>query len=271
MSLFKGKVALITGGASGIGKAVGEHLAREGCRVVLADRNFDAANAAAASINDGGGQASGVLLDVTDPVAFERVVNDVARSHGSLDYLFNNAGVAIGGEIRDMSLADWNRVLDVNIRGVIHGVNAAYPLMIRQGSGHIVNTASAAGLLPVPGMTIYAMTKHAVVGLSTSLRGEGVRHGVKVSVICPGFINTPLLQTTDLVGVSRDDVFRRLPLVSVELLAKAILRGVARNRAIIPFTAFARTAWFLYRLFPAPVVALLARAGSLNPLLSGRK
>ncbi len=271
MSVFQNKVALITGGASGIGKAFGEHLSRQGAFVVLADRNTEGAAAAAAAIVAAGGQATAVTLDVTDPVAFERVVQEIAATRGHLDYLFNNAGIAIGGEVRVMTLADWNRLLDVNVRGVIHGVNAAYPVMIRQSSGHIINTASAAGLLPVPGMAIYGMTKHAVVGLSTSLRGEARRYGVNVSVVCPGFINTPLLENSPLINVDRDIAMNMLPLGNVDSLAVAVLRGVTRNRAIIPYTPFARIAWFLYRLFPQQTVNLIARNHAHNPLLAGAK
>src|SRR5207248_6593438 len=113
--------------------------------------------------------------------------------HGRLDLMVNNAGIGIGGETRELLLAHWDRIIDVNLRGVVHGVHAAYPVMIEQGSGHIVNTASLAGLLPSPGATPYAMTKHAVVGLSLSLRGEAAAYGVRVTAVCPGVVETPIL------------------------------------------------------------------------------
>ena len=125
-------------------------------------------------------------VDVTDAVAVQRLVDGTVAREGRLDLLFNNAGIAVFADARDTSLEDWNRLIDVNLRGVVHGVAAAYPLMVRQGSGHIVNTASAAGLLPSPANIAYAATKHAVVGLSLTLRAEAVHHGVGVSVICPG-------------------------------------------------------------------------------------
>ena len=172
MNVFTDKTAIITGGASGIGRAVGDELARLGAHVVLADRDGALAEAAAVSITQAGGRATAATVDVTDAAAVHQLVHDTATAYGRLDYLFNNAGVALAGEVFDMTLADWNRLIDVNLRGVVHGIAAAYPLMLQQRSGHIVNTASAAGLGPTPGFTAYAATKHAIVGLSTSLRGE---------------------------------------------------------------------------------------------------
>jgi len=104
--------------------------------------------------------------------------------------MVNNAGIGVGGEASELTLAHWERVIDVNLRGVIHGVHAAYPVMIAQRSGHIVNTASLAGLMPSPWLTPYAMTKHAVVGLTLSLRAKAAAHGVRVTAVCPGVVDT---------------------------------------------------------------------------------
>jgi len=182
--------------------------------------------------------------------------------------MFKNAGVALAGEVRDMTLSDWNRLIDVNVRGVVHGVAAAYPLMLAQGFGHIVNTASAAGLGPVPGFTAYAMTKHAVVGLSTSLRGEARRRGVRVSVVCPGMINTPLVQTMTLLNVDRAAALQQVRLLPAERCAASVLRGVAKNQAIIVVTPFAWITWRLYRLAPALVIRLLELGASRSPVLA---
>jgi NAD(P)-dependent dehydrogenase (short-subunit alcohol dehydrogenase family) len=190
---FDGAVALVTGGASGIGRALGEALARRGGRVVLADRQGDLAQEVAARIRANGGQAAAEELDVTDFPATSRLVEGTFRGAGRLDYLFNNAGVGVVGEARLYALEDWYRVLDVNLRGVIHGVQAAYPVMLRQGFGHLLNTASFAGLFPSPLVVGYCATKHAVVGLSTSLRIEAAASGVRVSVLCPGPVRTQAL------------------------------------------------------------------------------
>jgi NAD(P)-dependent dehydrogenase (short-subunit alcohol dehydrogenase family) len=190
---FHDAVAIVTGGASGIGAALGRELAHQGARVVLADRQLELASEVVATINGAGGKAEAVELDVRDAIAFDAVVALTIERHGRLDYLFNNAGIAIGGEMREYRLDDWRDVVDVNLMGVVHGVQASYGRMIAQGYGHIVNTASVAGLLPSPFMGSYTTTKHAVVGLSRALRAEAARYGVRVSTLCPGVIRTPIL------------------------------------------------------------------------------
>lgn len=251
MDAFAGKITIITGGASGIGLALGTALVQRGARVVLADVNGEAAQAAAHALS-ANGAATGVTLDVTNAASVDRVINETVAAHGRLDYLFNNAGIAALGDARVMTLSDWNRVVDVNLRGVIHGVSAAYPIMIRQGFGHMVNTASLAGLVPTPGGTAYATTKHALVGLSLSLRGEAAAHGVRVSVVCPGFIDTPIKDATHWLNADKDAVMKSLPfrLYPADACARDILHGVARNRAIIVVTTHAKLAWLIYRIAP---------------------
>jgi len=278
-TLFPGQVAVVTGAASGIGRALSTALARRGATVVLADIDEAGAKAAADQLADDelaaatGAGASGVALDVTDAAAFSELVGRAVTDHGRIDLLFNNAGVGMGGDVGDLSLVHWDRVIDVNLRGVVHGVAAAYPVMIRQGRGHIVNTASLAGLLPAPLLSPYAMTKHGVVGLSTSLRMEAAAHGVRVSVVCPGVIDTPLLDKgnpADLPAVASLPEGRRMLTRSIgqpypaASLADDVLVGVARNRAFIVTPRHARTAWAAYRAAPELFVrigpALLRRA-----------
>jgi len=275
MEMFADKVAIITGGASGIGRALGAALVQRGTRVVLADVNGEAAQAAASALGPSGA-ATSATLDVTDAASVERVVSEVVGTHGRLDYLFNNAGIAIMGDARHMTLTDWNRIVDVNLRGVIHGISAAYPIMIRQGFGHLVNTASLAGLTPTPGATGYAATKHALVGLSLSLRGEAAAYGVRVSVVCPGFIDTPIKDATRWLNTDRDAVLRSIPfrLYPPDACARDILRGVARNHAIIVVTTPAKIAWLLYRLAPRLMLRWVQSFAQRSPLLNqqrGRK
>ena len=163
---LENKVAIVTGGASGIGEALGEELAARGAEVVLADRQVDRARAVATRISDRGARATAVDLDVRDLDAFEQIVHDVRKRAGHVDYLFNNAGIGVAGEIELYEPADWDDVFDVNLRGVANGIHAVYPTMIEQRSGHIVNTASMAGLVATAGEASYAATKHAVVGLT---------------------------------------------------------------------------------------------------------
>jgi NAD(P)-dependent dehydrogenase (short-subunit alcohol dehydrogenase family) len=264
MNVFADRVAVVTGGASGIGRSLVTALAAEGARVVIGDLNGELAATVAGALGE---RVRAEYLDVTDAAAVQALLDGVVQREGRLDFMFNNAGIAVIADTRDTSLADWNRLIDVNLRGVVHGVVAAYPIMIRQGGGHIVNTASAAGLLSSPATTAYAATKHAVVGLSVSLRAEARLHGVRVSVVCPGLIETPIIQNAKVVGPTVERLLAESPLRlhSSDRLARAVLRGVARNRAIIPFTPEVRVMWALHRLSPAIPIRIASRLYRTSP------
>lgn len=252
---FAGKVAIVTGGGSGIGAAIVRALAGRGASVVIAD--IDEAAAKSVTEQIAAGSASTAVVDVTDSDAVADLVNQVAANHGSLDLIFNNAGIAVAGLVDQLTLDHWDRVIDVNLKGVVHGVHAAYPLMLRQGRGHIVNTASLAGLVPGPGLAPYVAVKHAVVGLSMSLRAEAAMRGVKVSAVCPGFVDTPLLDRVNPglpqteTGANAETLARMLgKLYQADLLAADVLRGVEQNRALIVAPRSARIAWRMSRYAP---------------------
>ena len=257
--LFRGAVAIVTGGASGIGLALGRALAGRGAEVLLADLDEEPAAEAAAEIRAGGGCAAAARLDVRDAEAFRRLAESTAERHGRLDLLFNNAGIAIAGEVTDYRQEHWDRLFDVNIRGVANGVQAVYPLMVRQGFGHIVSTASMAGLMPCPGGVSYGAAKHAVVGLSRSLRIEARRHGVRVSALCPGVVRTAILDDAGRHGEMLRPVdaevqrlaWKRLRPVRPDTFAERALRQVARDRSIIIVPGYWRIVWWLNRLSPA--------------------
>jgi NAD(P)-dependent dehydrogenase (short-subunit alcohol dehydrogenase family) len=252
--LFNGKIAIVTGAASGIGRAVATQMARLGATVCAADINEAGAQQTASLITGAGGNSYATKLDVTKSADVGKLVAGVAGRHGRIDYMFNNAGIAIVGETRDMTDRHWKKIIDINLMGVLAGTLAAYRLMVKQGSGHIVNTASLAGLIPVPLESSYSLTKYAVVGLSTSLRGEGAALGVKVSAVCPGFVRTPIIDNYIPVGFDPADLTSMPPkMTDVDKAAGIILRGVEKNKAIILVGPDAHIAWRLYKVWPGLV------------------
>ena len=256
MDHFQDKVAIVTGGASGIGQALCEHLGRKGAVVVVADINRKGVEQVASAITEAGGRAFAACLDVTRAEDVQKLVDKRIAENGRLDYMFNNAGIAITGDVRDMNLDQWRRIIDVNLMGVVYGTTAAYSVMHGQGFGHIVNTASLAGLLPVPTETAYSATKFAVVGLSTSLRLEAEDLGVRVSVVCPGFIQTGIFDAATILKANLGDLMKKIPfkLMKSTDAARIILRGVVRNQAVITLPSYARPYWWLYRFFPSALV-----------------
>jgi NAD(P)-dependent dehydrogenase (short-subunit alcohol dehydrogenase family) len=256
--IYDGAVAIITGGASGIGRALAEELSRQGCEVVVADLQVELAEEVTSQICANGGKASFFEVDVCDYHALEEVVKKTYARTGRLDYMFNNVGIGVGGEVRSYSIEDWNRVFNVNLRSVANGIQASYPIMIAQGFGHIINTASVAGLLPTPFLVAYSATKHAIVGLSKSLRTEAAYEGIRVSVLCPGVIRTPILDGGGKFGkmpgytppeLKQRIIFRFKP-SSADTFAGKVLKKVAKNRAIIVVPGWWKFPWLMNRMFP---------------------
>jgi NAD(P)-dependent dehydrogenase (short-subunit alcohol dehydrogenase family) len=197
MKDFKDKVAVITGAASGIGRALADHSARAGMKVVLADVEQEALAEAAANLQAGGGTVLAVRTDVSEAKDVEALAQKTLEAFGAVHLLCNNAGVATSGTvIWESSPTDWEWVFGVNLWGVIHGVRGFVPIMLAQNTQcHIVNTASLAGLMSFPRGSIYAVTKHGVVALSEALHHELAERGgkVKVSVLCPGLVKTRII------------------------------------------------------------------------------
>jgi NAD(P)-dependent dehydrogenase (short-subunit alcohol dehydrogenase family) len=257
--IFDGATAIITGGASGIGRAITEELAKRGCEVVLVDLQIELAEEVASAIRSAGGKGKAVKIDVTDFPAMDRIVQETVKRTGRLDYMFNNAGIVIGGYVNQYGIEDWNQMIDVNLRGVINGIQSAYKIMVAQGFGHIINTASMAGLMPGPGNVAYTTTKHAVVGLSKSLRAEASLMGVRVSVICPGVIRTPILERGGkygkmLIDISIEEMRRlleRLKPMPPNIFARKVLNAIAKNKAIIIVPSWWKLLWWMNRLSPS--------------------
>ena len=266
MNHFENKVAIITGGASGIGQALCEELSHRGAAaVIVADINGEGAERVASEIIKNGGRAKATQLDVSLEKETENLVDKTISEYGQLDYMFNNAGISMCGEVRDMDLEHWRRILDINLWGVIYGTTAAYRVMVKQGFGHIVNTASLGGLMPEPMATPYVTTKHGVVGLSTALRLEAAELGVKVSAACPGMVKTRVLESAIYVGVKPEEAIEEmssLKTTDVRKCARKIIRGVEQNRAIITDSALSQIFWWLHRVNPAILTPFLRKGMS---------
>ena len=260
MGSYRDKVAIVTGAASGIGLALGDALARRGASVILTDINGGPVEKAAAALRAAGHSAKSAVLDVTDRHAVTALVETTASDFGHLDYLFNNAGIGVGGEARDFAYEDWDEVVKVNLFGVINGIVSAYPIMVRQRHGHIINTASAAGLIPLPGEISYVASKYAVVGLSHCLRAEGRDLGVNVTAVCPGKIKTPIYETSKIINFDREATLSLWPTgITPERCAEIILRGVERNKSTIVITRLAKTLWWMQRLSPTLMIWSMQR------------
>jgi NAD(P)-dependent dehydrogenase (short-subunit alcohol dehydrogenase family) len=194
MQQLDGKVAVVTGGASGIGRAMAQRFAREGMKLALVDIEAGALERATADFEAAGAEVFPQVVDVSDADQMDGLAQAVLDRFGAVHVVCNNAGVASGGAMWELSTADWEFVLRPNLWGVIHGVRVFTKHLIAQDEGHIVNTASLAGLVSVPGVGPYNVTKHGVVTLSETLHSELAALGSKVgvSVLCPGFVNTRL-------------------------------------------------------------------------------
>lgn len=256
---YKDRVILITGAGSGIGKALAENLAHEGAIVYATDIDRQAVENVAAGAR---GTIVPLVLDVRDPEQFQKHADRIVKDCGRMDYLFNNAGIGLSGNAHELPLKFWNNILDINLRGAVNGITIIYPIMVRQGSGHIVNVASLAGFVPIGLLTPYSMTKHGLVGLSNALRIEARAFGVKVSAICPAAIETPLLDTPRPAELGETfwlpDIRRYLTKLAgapypVDKMVAEALKGILQNKREIVIPARARMVWRLNRLFPGLV------------------
>jgi len=246
------KIILVTGGGSGMGRALCEKLAEIGATVICTDINTQHADETVAIITRNGKNAVARKLDVAQLPDFEAVIGDMVKEHGRIDMIFNNAGIGITGELRDISIDQWKKVLDINFYGVLYGSQVAYQYMIKQGSGHIVNTSSLAGVVAyIPLITPYSVSKHAVVNYTRCLRQEAKLFNIKASIVCPGLIDTPIIGSLPAVNAdpswNRDSIKQFEPGISAGEAADYILKGVAQNKEIILFPQMARTIFLFAR------------------------
>lgn len=229
---FKGKSCLVTGANSGIGYALSEELLKRGATVYMAGRNPEKVAEAAGRLASYKDRVHTVVVDVTKPEQVQKAIEDTAAEAGKLDILFNNAGVGGTKQFETATLEDWKTIIDTNLWSVIYGVDAAVPIMLKQGFGHIVNTASLAGLIPFPMQALYSLTKFGVTGLSECLRFEYAEKGLHFSVICPAAIATPIW-SKGIDGKAQGEL--RIPddAYPVDKAASYILDRVAEHKGVI--------------------------------------
>jgi NAD(P)-dependent dehydrogenase (short-subunit alcohol dehydrogenase family) len=251
---FRGRTAIVTGAASGIGREIARQLAAAGAFVLVTDLPDTNIDTVAAAITEAGGSAVAMPVDVTRPEQLEAAIGRVVTEHGRLDLMFNNAGVAIFGEFDLVSLEEWDTTIDVNLRGAAHGATLAYRQMVAQGHGHIINTASVAGLVPVPLQAHYVATKHALIGMSKTLQLEAADHGVDVTIFCPAFVESGMFDNNTLHGTMEGTDTRKLVPISplaTDVAVRRLLAGVARRRSWVITPFYGRLGWWLERLSPA--------------------
>lgn len=241
---WRGKTVAITGAASGIGREIARVFAARGADLALADIDREGLQEVKQELASRGSKVYAQGVDVSVAGQVESFCDNTYREMGRVDVLCNNAGVGVGGRMEDISLEDWEWIISISLWGVIHGCHCFYPRMIEQGGGgHIVNTASNAGLFPAPGVTPYCTAKYGVVGFSETLRAEAALHGIGVSVVCPGLVATGITKTARISSGSRtmgprellrrmDDLYRRHA-PDPGKVAAAVIKGVERNRGVI--------------------------------------
>ncbi|MBI4898632.1 MAG: SDR family oxidoreductase [Actinobacteria bacterium] len=258
-STFGGKTAVVTGAASGIGREIALQLGAAGAFVLVTDV-ADGCDEVVAQIVSGGGGAQAMRVDVSRREDLAEAIGLVVGDHGRLDYMFNNAGVAIFGEFELVTLDDWDKIIDVNLRGVAYGAKLAYDQMLKQDDGgHIVSTASVAGLMPVPLQAHYCATKHAVLGMHKTLAVEAAEHNVRLTVFCPAFVQSGMFVNNTMRGsLENTDARKLVPIkpLSADKAVARLLAGVAARKPIVITPFYGRVGWWLERLSPSLAMRL---------------
>ena len=248
---------LVTGAGSGLGRAMAGRFARDGAKVLVTDVDVAAGEAAAKEI-----EAAFLPLDVTDEASWAAALDWCEREWDGLDVLVNNAGVASGGRFERISLADWDWIWEINLRGVVQGCRTFVPLFKRQGSGHLVNVASLAAIMNLPAMSSYNVTKAGVLALSETLRYELEPYGIATTVVCPGFVKTNIgdrMRSPDPGAVKVNAKLLESSTVTPEDVADQVFAAVARKRFLVLTHSDGRKSARLKRYLPGMVDRQVAK------------
>jgi short-subunit dehydrogenase len=255
--------AVLTGAGGGLGRALALRLARPGARLLLADVHQARCEETAHLVEAQGAAAQTLRVDVSDAAQVERLAAEADRRLGRIDLVINNAGVAATGAVGEASLEDWRWIMSINLWGVIHGCHVFTPRLIRQRGGAVLNVASAAGIACAPTMAPYNVTKAGVIALSETLAGEVAQHGVGVTVLCPVFFKTNLLETVRVANeeqrIMAEAAFANSTMTA-DAVAAAALRAVARRDLYCLPMREARLMWRIKRLMPQRFHKTLASA-----------
>ncbi len=273
MKRFTEKWVLVTGAGSGIGRATAQAFAREGAHLLLVDVDDEGNAETQRLIAEVGGLARTFHTDVGDAQAMTELAGTVHTEIPAVDVLVNNAGIGAAGDFTEITLATWQRLLDINLMGVVHGCHYFLPAMVERGQGgHVVNLASAAAFLAMPQMSAYATSKFAVLGFTESLRAEMAGQGIGVSAICPGIVDTPIVANTVYEGsMGADDSVRERIVefyhnrnYTPEQVAQSIIKAVRVNKAVRPVSPESWAIYYSKRLLPGLVNRLTRRGLPLS-------
>ena len=265
MRQFKDKVCVITGAGSGIGAACARAMAKEGAIVIGADLRMEMLQSVADEVNEAGGRMEAHQLDVADRDAVFALAAKVEKTHGAADLVLNNAGVAHGALVAEMTMDNFQWVMDIDFWGVVHGTQAFLPAMIARGSGHIANVSSIFGLIGVPTQSAYNAAKFGVLGFGEALRHEVKEQGIGVSTIHPGGINTNIVrharfqQGPEMENERQEAIqrFAQFTMTQPEGAAKTIIKGIKRNKARILIGPDAHLVDWVRRIFPTHYLTIM--------------
>jgi len=250
---FKHKRVLITGGASGLGKAIVEQFASLNWKIAIVDINIEGAQEVAAAVNSVGGEAIALYCDIGKDEDFISIEQSIKEMWGGLDIIVNNAGIATTGMMADCTPEQWHRAINLNLNSVYRGCHYWLSLLPKNGPGHIVNTASFAGIAQAPAMMSYNVSKAGVIALSETLRAELGHLNIGVSVICPAFFKTNLLDSMSPTDEGVKPLVKKWmenSKISADDVAQDVIKGIEENKLMVISHDYARKAYRMKRFFP---------------------